>query len=232
MKAVELGTTLLNHTVKNEIGKIAISTENLKQDNPNMGDESVQHLQIISNASDHMLAMVTRIHSQMKDIVLRETPCELDVLADECLGQHRELFESQGISLLKSYSCKPIVVCDSVHLKEAIGNLLMNAMESMTEGGTIEVGLDAVKRGIRLSFRDTGQGIPPDQLARVVDPFFSTKNDARNFGLGLSYVYNVMQKSGGTVELSSRVGEGTLAALYFPRQRVIHINRGDTVESN
>ncbi|MFD2115610.1 ATP-binding protein [Paenibacillus yanchengensis] len=227
MKVVSTGVTLLNHTIKNEIGKIAISTENLKHIAPDRTDESAQHLQIISNASDHMLAMVTRIHSQTQNIVLREQPCELEVLVDECLMQHQQLFDSQGISIKKTYFCKPIILGDAVHLKEVIGNLLKNAQEAMSQGGMIEVRLDTMKKGVYLSIQDSGKGIPADQLVFVVDPFYSTKHNAQNFGLGLSYAHNVMNKSGGSMEVASREGSGTLITLYFPRKKVFQWNRGE-----
>lgn len=238
MKAVSTGAALLNHTIKNEIGKIAISTENVKRANPELGEESLQHLQIIESSSEHMLAMVARIHSQMKGIALREQLCPLDRLVDECLLHHRQLLDRHGLRVANHYECRPVIRCDAVHIKEALGNLLMNAVEAAaTENdakgavkGTIEIWLERDKRGIRLSVRDTGKGIPADQLAQVVDPFFSTKNGARNFGLGLSYVYNVMQKSGGSLELSSKEGEGTVAGLRFPRSKIVELNRRDSDE--
>lgn len=74
MRAVSTGTTMLNHTIKNEIGKIAISTENLRNLLPESNEQSMQHMQIITNASNHMLEMISRIHSQIKDITLKEQP--------------------------------------------------------------------------------------------------------------------------------------------------------------
>ncbi|GGF98216.1 sensor histidine kinase [Paenibacillus abyssi] len=221
MKAVSSGTTMLNHTIKNEIGKIAISTENLKHFVPPEDEQSKQHLQIISNASAHMLAMVTRIHSQMKDIVLREEPCLLDQLIDECVCMHQRLLDDHRIKVKTYYLCRPAVVCDKVHIKEVIGNLLTNAVEAMPAEGTINIRLDNCKKGIALSVQDTGKGIPKDQLTHVFDPFYSTKNHSRNFGLGLSYVYNVMQKSGGSVEISSREHEGTRITLLFSRKKTV-----------
>jgi hypothetical protein len=99
MQAVSLGTALLNHTSKNEIGKIAISSENLKQTIAGNDEKSLQHLQIIGSASDHVMAMVTRIHSQMKDIVLREEPCRLDLLLQDCLSQHEMLLRKHGVGV-------------------------------------------------------------------------------------------------------------------------------------
>lgn len=225
MKAVTSGTTLLNHTIKNEIGKIAISSENLKANLAEADDESRQQLQIISNSSEHMLAMVTRIHSQMKDIILHEKPCRLDEVIEECLGQHRQMLEQQQVVVLQNYTCRPTVLCDAVHVREVIGNLLMNALEAMSGGGTIQLSLDMNKQGLTLSLQDSGKGMSPSQLAHVFEPFYSTKNQSQNFGLGLSYVYNVMQKSGGSVAMLSKENEGTLVKLHFSRKKIIQMNK-------
>lgn len=221
MKAVSTGTTMLNHTIKNEIGKISISTENLKSLFPETSEQSKQHMQIIMNASNHMLEMVTRIHSRMKDITLKEEPSQLDQLVDQCIMQHQGLMSKQGVTIKAVYGLRPIVLCDAIHISEAIGNVFMNACEAMPSGGNIEVRLDTNKRGIELFIEDNGVGISADKLGQVFEPFYSTGKTGRNFGLGLSYVYNVMQKSGGKIELAGREGGGTRVTFFWPRKKVL-----------
>jgi len=228
MKAASSGTNLLNHTIKNEIGKIAISAENLRLALPEGDGESRQHLQIIARASDHMLAMVNRIHSQTRSIELREKPVRLDRLAASVVADHRERLRGRDLQLLLHAGCRPTVICDPVHIREALGNLLANAMEAVpAAGGRIEVRLEAAKRGVRLAVADNGPGIPPEQAAHVFEPFYSTKNREGNFGLGLSYVYNVMRETGGSAELAGAEGAGTTVTLVFPRKRVIRLNGGE-----
>lgn len=222
MKAVSSGAVQLNHSIKNEIGKIAISSDNLKRELSNRSPDSLSHLAIITAASEHMLGMVNRIHSQMRDIVLVEKPFRLDQLVQDCLLLHRGLFEQKQINVRADFACKPVLLGDPVHLAEAIGNVLTNAAEAMEAGGVLSVHLERVKKTAQLSIRDNGKGIPPEQLERVFEPFFSTKNRQSNFGLGLSYVYNVMKKSGGSVEVRSRVNEGTAVIFHFPAKNIRH----------
>lgn len=220
MRAVGMGATMLNHTIKNEIGKIAISTENLKGLYPESNEQTKQQMQIITNASNHMLEMVSRIHSQMKDITLKEAPVQLDRLIEQCLMQHEGLMNRQGISVEEVYELRPIVLCDATHISEALGNVLMNACEAMPGGGKVTVRLDGKKNGIELSVQDSGVGISEAKLGKVFDPFYSSGKTGRNFGLGLSYVYNVMHKSGVKVKLISREGHGTRAVFIWPRRKV------------
>ncbi|WP_256761448.1 sensor histidine kinase [Cohnella sp. WQ 127256] len=219
MKSVSTGARLLNHTLKNEIGKIAISSENLKRGISTEDELSQQHLRIITDSSDHMLAMVERIHSRMKDIVLKPELCRLDLLVEQCLAHNQLRMDKDGIAVYKDFFVRPTLLCDPVHLKEVIDNLLLNAAEAMKEGGTIRVVLSENGKGLALSIEDTGAGIADDVVAHVFEPFYSTKNNSGNFGLGLSYVYNVMRKSGGSVDISSRVNEGTRFTLHFPRKK-------------
>lgn len=220
MKAVSLGAVQLNHSIKNEIGKIAISSDNLKRELSDRSPDSLSHLAIITSASEHMLDMVNRIHSQMRDIVLAEKPFRLDQLVESCLALNKGLFEKKEIHIQYDYACRPIMIGDPVHLSEAIGNVLMNAAEAVETGGELTIRLGREKKSVQLTINDDGKGIPADQLERVFEPFFSTKNRSSNYGLGLSYVYNVMKKSGGSVDVISRENEGTTVIFHFTAKNI------------
>lgn len=221
MRAVSTGAALLNHTIKNELGKIAISTENLKRLYPDSNEQSNLHIQIIANASNHMFEMMSRIHSQMKDIALKEEPVQLDRLIDQCLTQNEGLLNRYVIAINVIYELRPILQCDATHVSEALGNVLMNACEAMPNGGVISIRLETHKKGIMLSIQDSGIGISEEKLGKIFDPFFSSGKGGKNFGLGLSYVYNVMQKSGAKVEIMSREGQGTKVAFIWPRKKLL-----------
>ncbi|TVX97692.1 sensor histidine kinase [Cohnella terricola] len=215
MKAVSSGTRMLNHTLKNEIGKISLSSENLSRALSPDDERSRQSLRIIADSADHMLAMVEKIHSRTKDIVLVAESCRLDELVELCVERNRPLFDRLGIVVLMDFQTRPTLSCDPTHVKEAIGNLLANAAEAMKDGGTVRIVLAYLAKRIVLSVEDNGTGISKDALPHLFEPFYSTKKSSRNFGLGLSYVYNVMRKSGGSVSVSSRLGEGTRFELVF-----------------
>ena len=121
------------------------------------------------------------------------------------------------------------VSVDKSELELALVNLAVNARDAMPEGGRIAItALNAslsahdVPNGaagdyVALSVADTGCGIPPDLLPRVVEPFFTTKGPDKGTGLGLSQVYGLAHRSGGTVQIASEIGHGTKVTIYLPR---------------
>jgi PAS domain S-box-containing protein len=117
---------------------------------------------------------------------------------------------------------------DAGQLELALMNLVFNARDAMPSGGTITV--HAQNRSIKnrsgdvlagdyvvLTVKDTGSGIAPDILAKVIEPFFTTKPVGKGTGLGLSTVYGFMKQSGGTLRIDSAVDRGTAMQLWLPR---------------
>jgi CheY-like chemotaxis protein len=117
---------------------------------------------------------------------------------------------------------------DSGELELALMNLVINARDAMPEGGTITVSAanrhlpersQDIQQGdyVLLSVADTGTGIAPDLLQRVLEPFFTTKEAGKGTGLGLSSVLGFAQQSGGALRVYSEVGSGTIVEVWLPR---------------
>jgi len=107
---------------------------------------------------------------------------------------------------------------DGAELESALLNLCLNARDAMPAGGTLvieTVGV-ATKPFLRISVSDTGTGMPPEVLSRALEAFFTTKKD-KGTGLGLARVSAFTRDSGGTVEIQSEVGVGTVVRLYLPQ---------------
>jgi signal transduction histidine kinase len=86
----------------------------------------------------------------------------------------------------------------------------------MPAGGTLTVRTWAEHGFAHVEIADTGQGIPPEHLARIYDPFFTTKSSKKGTGLGLSITYGIVQEHNGIIEVDSTVGRGTQFRLEFP----------------
>jgi PAS domain S-box-containing protein len=121
------------------------------------------------------------------------------------------------------------VFADQAQLELALINLIINARDAMLEGGTVTIlaenrtvgadEIDALTAGdyVRIAVGDTGTGIAPDVLEKVMEPFFTTKEVGEGSGLGLSMVYGFAKQSDGAFRIDSELGRGTTAELWLPR---------------
>jgi len=108
----------------------------------------------------------------------------------------------------------PPLKIDSSHFAQMIQNLVLNALEAMPEGGDLFVQAEAMGDRVILTVRDTGPGIPPEILHQIFEPGFTTK--PAGSGLGLAVVKSIVERYGGSIEVSSRPGEGTLFRITLP----------------
>lgn len=229
--AVSSGTAMLNHTIKNEIAKISMCAENVKASIPVQDGAAAEQLDLIVKSADHMKRMVGRIHGQTQVIVLEERPIRLTKWAREWLRLRSSELERKGVAIETKFECDPVLLGDRVHLSEVLSNIVSNATDAMRGGGRLLVRIAETKRGIELSFRDNGAGIPKERLSRVLEPFYTTKvMSGDHFGLGLTYCYQVMRQSGGSIVLESEEGAGTTVKLLFPPKKRISDNGGDKLE--
>ena len=116
-----------------------------------------------------------------------------------------------------SRATAPIVQGIEYKLQQVFLNLFLNARDAMPKGGwlTIVTRGRGRRRG-RSKSRDTGSGIPAEQLSRIYDPFFTTKEIGKGTGLGLSITYGIVQEHGGTITCDSALGQGTRFSLSLP----------------
>lgn len=110
----------------------------------------------------------------------------------------------------------PLVLADSNQLKQVFLNLLQNAKDAMPEGGTIRLRTAANNGHVHIDVIDSGTGIPPEIMERLFDPFFSTKTNGSGSGLGLSVSYGIVKAHGGSIEVSSTVGHGSVFRVVLP----------------
>jgi hypothetical protein len=104
-------------------------------------------------------------------------------------------------------------------LQQVFLNLVLNARDAMDGGGELTIATSAAEDSARIEVSDTGQGISPEHLSRIYDPFFTTKTAKKGTGLGLSVTYGIVREHGGSIEVQSEPGAGTLFHLEFPFAR-------------
>ena len=130
----------------------------------------------------------------------------------------REEALSRGVTIdvQTALGAVPEIAGDPPELREALTNLILNAVDAMPDGGTLTLETADVAEGVRLVIRDTGIGMPEAVRNRIFDPFFTTKGP-RGTGLGLSITYGILSRHGATVTVESAEGRGTTFGLVFPR---------------
>ena len=207
------------HEVKNPLNAMTIHLELLKNKaakiaaTPDLGN----HIDILSNEiqrldqvlngflrfarPDELKLQPIHLAHVVSDIVTTVTP-EAEVLRvtvkDEC---PRDL---------------PQINADPAMLRQAILNLALNGIQAMPDGGTLRISCHQGARGrIDVDVEDTGVGIPPENLQKIFDLYFTTKE--KGSGIGLSMVYRIVQLHGGEVEVQSTPGRGTRFRLVFPQ---------------
>jgi two-component system, NtrC family, sensor histidine kinase HydH len=123
--------------------------------------------------------------------------------------------ETAGVELLTFFQDGlPSINADEDKLTQVILNLLLNGIQSMEDGGTLDIRVGATDRKIEIMVTDSGCGISEDDLGRVFDPYFTTKPDGT--GLGMAMSAKIIEEHGGEIRLQSKVGQGTSVIIEIP----------------
>ncbi|MBI5942923.1 MAG: response regulator [Chloroflexi bacterium] len=128
----------------------------------------------------------------------------------------KQLSESNINVTLDSDGEVPAIVAVGSQIQQVFINLILNAADSMPNGGKLEVRVRPFEDGVELLFQDQGRGIPKEQQANIFEPFFSTKDGGT--GLGLTVSYNIITAHGGTLELLLKYGPGACFRIFLPQR--------------
>jgi hypothetical protein len=151
--------------------------------------------------------------AEFVDVEINKTIRETVSLLDHQLnktGVRAELALDDALPKLKGNSGK---------LQQVFLNLFLNARDAMPAGGVLAVRTWSRDESLFIEVADTGGGIAPEHLARIYDPFFTTKAPKKGTGLGLSVTYGIVREHGGTLEVQSQVGQGTRFVIELPLVR-------------
>ncbi|MDO3680098.1 sensor histidine kinase [Paenibacillus ehimensis] len=227
LRAITSGTSILNHAIKNDVGKIRLFGDKIKseaaagQTDP---AQVVQDMEVILAASQHIYDMIYRIQGQTQEIKLHLEELDPRELMRECIRTLAP--ELNKVEVREQYLTEERIAADRAQLAEVWTNVLTNAIEAMPDGGVLTVRLTETKRKVVAEVKDTGAGMDKSQLKRVFDPFYTTKSGKKmNFGLGLSYCYTIVQKHKGTMNIHSKPGQGTSVFMQFPKQKRLPAGR-------
>jgi PAS domain S-box-containing protein len=142
----------------------------------------------------------------------------LNQLIEEVLHLAASQMQS-SVTIERYYVELPPVQCAQQELKQVFLNLIVNAGHAVENGGTVRIATAVESDSVVVRIKDDGEGIPPELIDRIFDPFFSTRTVYEGSGLGLGIAYQIVKSHGGEIDVDSAPGEGTCFHVRLPTQR-------------
>ncbi|MDP4027838.1 MAG: PAS domain S-box protein [Gallionella sp.] len=204
----------VGHELRNPLGVMSNAVYFLQTVLPDADETVKEYLDIIKNE----IAGSERIVSDLLDSVRTKPPHPEMVGVAELIGQTlRKLTIPPSVTVkLDIPATLPPLRVDGMQIGQVLRNFISNGVEAMPEGGTLEIRAveNKTEKTIAVSVRDSGIGMTPEQLGKLFQPLFTTK--ARGIGLGLVVVKNLTEANGGTVQVESEAGKGTVFTVTLP----------------
>jgi signal transduction histidine kinase len=178
----------------------------------------------IHAAAEHMHELVQDLLDLAKfdmNLELKKDVMDLNALASEIADEFQPQAEIKKQSLqVEKVNNQPVVQGDSLRLRQALRNLIGNAIKYTPEGGSIQVVVENNNDNVILHVKDTGYGIPPDDLPFIFDRFYRVRNDdvkdIEGNGLGLAIVKAIIEQHGGQISVESEPGKGSCFTFTLP----------------
>lgn len=207
------------HEIKNPLGSIGIHLELMKKEMS--GKKQIETQKVLENLLI-IKEEVDRLNRIVMDFLFTVRPMNAELSYDELNRVVRELLDFMKFELSEAgitvdtdlTKTGPQILMDERYMKQAVLNILKNAISAMPDGGRLRV--QTVQKGneLLLKISDTGVGIPDEHMDKIFEPYFTTKDFGS--GLGLTLVYKILKEHMGDIEINSKVGEGTSITLSFP----------------
>jgi signal transduction histidine kinase len=174
-----------------------------------------QYLAVAKGEINRLDYIVTQFLHAIRPAPPQLKPASLNDVVEKTLDLLRPELDNRGLQVkMKPGRHLPWAPIDSTQIQQVLVNLIKNAMQAMTKGGTLTLQTGEGSAGIWFSVSDTGGGIPQEQINRIFEPFYTTKK--KGTGLGLMIVQRIVRAHGGRIDLESHVGRGTTFRIWLP----------------
>ncbi|HKO96285.1 MAG TPA: ATP-binding protein [Pyrinomonadaceae bacterium] len=205
------------HEVRNPLAGLLLYSLHLKSKVVRSGsDGEVQIVDKIIETINHLTSTTEQILNFDRPVHFNWSRIDLNRLIGDVIQLLNSQITANRIEVRLEFSNPSLMgVLDEASLRAALLNLVLNAVESMPDGGRLTITTGADGETLRLAVIDTGSGIPKDRLKTIFEPFHSTKN--RGLGLGMPYALKMIEEHKGRVWVESRVTEGTRVSVELPR---------------
>jgi len=205
---------MLAHEVRNPLTNIGLALEGFYAELPEKNDFK-DYLDIIKRNAKRIDNLVTQLLDSSRPTALNPKPCSLQEVVRLTLDEAKDRLALKKIKLLTNFTKdNDIVLIDVEKMQIALTNIVVNAVEAMHEGtGILQISTERYPQKLVVSIADNGCGISPAFVNRLFEPYFTSKSSG--MGLGLAAALNIVQSHGGTIDVESKEGEGTVFYLSF-----------------
>ncbi len=174
-----------------------------------------KYLDVAKGEINRLDYIITQFLQAIRPVPPQLQPESLNSVVEKTLNLLRPELENRGLTITTRLARRlPATRVDGTQMQQVLVNLIKNAMQAMTRGGTLALQTGEAADGVWLSVCDTGGGIPQEQINRIFEPFYTTKK--KGSGLGLMIVQRIVRAHGGRIELESHVGRGTTFRIWLP----------------
>ena len=206
------------HEINNPLGSISIRIQLLeKLLKPEKTDKAAmkKHLNVVKEEMDRLKHIVVDFLFAVRPMdiqLMSENPAQI---VEEIADLIQPEADRMGINVDVSIGDDlPRVLMDKRHIKQALLNLIQNAMAAMPDGGNLGIAVAATNDELTISVSDTGTGIPEDMLTKIFEPYFTTKKSGT--GLGLTITFKIIKEHSGDISLESKEGKGSTFTIHLP----------------
>lgn len=219
-RLAELGTLTagLAHEIKNPLSTIQLNLQLLQEDLPaeSIGGSRVHsRLRTVRQEASRLREILDDFLKYAGNLTLEREVLDLNTLVEEVSDFFAPQAAAGKVRLRFVPSATPLrASVDSKLIKQALLNLMLNATQAMSGGGELMLGVERQDKNVVLSVTDTGPGIPPDDVKRIFEAYYTTKKGGT--GLGLPMTRRIVEEHSGSVQVQSEVGQGTRFRLVLP----------------
>lgn len=211
------------HEVNTPLAGISSYSQMLLQQIPD-NDPKHHLLQKINAQTLRASGIVNNLLNFSRTADTRLQEVDLNKVLDDTLQLLETQLRNSGIEIDKMFSrALPAGYGNMARLQQVFMNLVLNARDAMPGGGRLTIRTHTLETSLVVEFADTGIGIRPEHIARIYDPFFTTKEVGQGTGLGLALSYGIIQEHGGRIFVESRPGEGTCFTVKLPTASSRHL---------
>ncbi len=221
LQALTLLAAGVAHEIGNPLNSLNIHLQLMQRELRNVPSTERENMTELVDVAIQEVTRLDQIIHQFLRAVRPTQPqleaCDIHVLIQETVKILNQEIKNRGILIETEFEDNtPELSVDRGQIKQALFNVIKNAMEAMSEGGLLKIQTYSEGRFVAVAIQDNGSGIMPDELGSIFEAYQTTKTEGN--GLGLMIVQRIIREHGGQIEVDSRPGEGTTFILYLPHE--------------